>query len=281
MTSIYGFGLGVLLFLAGLVTFYLAPRVGPNPIFGVRVGYSFASREVWDKSNRFGGALIALIGVAVGGLSAFFAVLNVPASTSMIWITTITVVALLAGTGWMFVYARRLAQGSAIAHQVAPVKFRWVFVAPVLATFALLVALMILAYPQLPAEHLATHFDLSNQPDGWSSRSGFILGFGGLAALYLLIDIAAVLLATREPLIALGRWGSHWLLEPERGLLYAGFAFSLVNLILVALFADIFWFNTRGLHLFPLSALFGIGVALIAVMAALFFLLSRRVSSQA
>jgi uncharacterized membrane protein len=276
MISIYGFGMGGLLIGIGLLTSYLAPRVGPNPIFGVRVGYSFANREVWDKTNRFGGALIALIGIAIGGLSAFFALLNVPAATSMAWITGAMIVALLAATGWMFVYARRLAQRSAIAREVTPVTFRWAFVAPVLATFALLVAVMVLAYPQLPAEHLATHFDLRNQPDGWSSRVGFILGFGGLAALYTLIDIGAVVLALREPLVAFGRWGSHWRLEPDRGLLYSGIAFSLVNLILIAVFADIFWFNTRGLHLFPLSALLWIGVALVALLVALFFLLGRR-----
>jgi uncharacterized membrane protein len=277
----YGLGLGALLFAIGVITYFLAPRVGPNPIFGVRVGYSFANRQVWDKTNRFGGALFALIGLAIAALAALLAVLNIPVGNSMAWITGVTIASLLAATGWMFVYARRLAQASEAARDVAPVKFRWAYVAPVLITFGVLMVSMAVAYPQLPSDRLATHFDLSNRPDGWSTRDGFVLGYAGLAALYVLIDMAVVMLATREPLIAFGRWGSKWRLDPERGLVYSGTAFSLVNLILIGVFADIYWFNTRGLHLFPLSALLWMIVVLVAVLIGLFFLLGRRESAPA
>jgi uncharacterized membrane protein len=191
------------------------------------------------------------------------------------------VVTLLAATGWMFVYARRLALRSEIAREVAPVRFRWTYVAPVLATFGLLVGLMVLTYPQLPADRLATHFDFNYQPDGWSTRDGFMLSFAGLAPLFVLIDLIVVAVATREPLIAFGRWGSRWVLDPARGLAYTGIAFSLVNLILVAVYLDIVSFNTRGVHLFALSALLWGVVLLVGALVALFFLLAKRVSSPA
>jgi uncharacterized membrane protein len=275
----FGFGLGALLFVVGIITYVLAPRIGPNPIFGVRVGYSYATREVWDKTNRFGGALIALIGVGIAALSAFLDLLGVSAGSGTKWITGAMILTLLGAAGWMFVYARRLALGSSIAREVAPVKFRWAYAAPVLASFALLVALIVLTYPQLPADRVATHFDINNQPDGWSTRDGFVLGFAGLAALFVLMDLGAVIIATREPLVAFGRWGSHWVLDPARGLVYIGMAFSLVNLILIAVFLDIVSFNARGVHLFPLALILWIGILLVAVLIGLFFRLARRVSS--
>ncbi len=276
-----GFGLAALLFFVGVITYILAPWVGPNPIFGVRVGYAYASREVWDKTNRLGGSLFALLGIVIAGLSACLTMLNIPASSGIAWITTAMLVALLAATGFMFIYARRLALGSEIARQIAPVQFRWAYVAPVLITFGVLVALMALTYPQLPADRVATHFDFNNQPDGWSTRDGFVLGFAGLAALFVLADLIVVVVATREPLVAFGRWGSRWVLEPSRGLTYTGIAFSLVNLILIGVFLDVVSFNTRGVHLFPLASILAMTVLLVAMLIGLFFVLARRVSPSA
>ncbi len=274
----FGLAIGALLFAAGVITYVLAPRVGPNPIFGVRVGYSYASREVWDQSNRFGGVLIAAIGLATAALALLLDVLGIPQQTANMWLTAALVLGIVVSAIWMFIYARGLAQGTAIAQQTAPVQFRWAYLAPVLVSFGLLFAVVLLTYPMLPADRIATHFDMNYRPDGWSSRDNFVPTYLGLAALYVLIDIAIVLVATREPLIAFGRWGAKWLIEPARGLIYSGLAFSLVNLILVAVYLDVFWFNTRGVHLFPLNMLFGATVALIAVLVALFFMLGRRVA---
>ena len=38
-----------------------------------------------------------------------------------------------------------------------------------------------------------------------------------MAGLFVLLNAAVVFIATREPIIALGRWGSTWRLDPERG----------------------------------------------------------------
>lgn len=272
----FGLGIGALLFIAGLATYFLAPRVGPNPIFGVRVGYSYASREVWDKTNRFGGALLALVGVGTAVLGAVLQTLKVAPRDGMGILATTMIVAVLGATAWMFVYARGLAQGTPIAREIAPVKFRWTYLAPVLVTFALLVALAAYWYPQLPADRVATHFNIAEQPDGWQARDEFLLMFLGIAALVAVINVIAVIVATREPLIAFGRWGAHWRIAPERGLIYAGLAFAATNLIFVAVLWDIGWFNTRGTHAFPLSAFFWILIPLIALLVGLFFALARR-----
>ncbi|HEX9076759.1 MAG TPA: hypothetical protein VF932_13330, partial [Anaerolineae bacterium] len=122
----------------------------------------------------------------------------------------------------------------------------------------------------------ATHFNLYNQPDGWSTRDGFLISFFGMAGLFVLLNAAVVFIATREPIIALGRWGSTWRLDPERGLIYMGLALGFANLILSAALWDIAWFNTRGVHAFPLSVFLWLLVPVVAVFVGLFFLLGRR-----
>jgi uncharacterized membrane protein len=271
-----GLGIGVLLLLVGVITYFLAPRIGPNPIFGVRVGYSYASREVWDQTNRCGGALIALTGIGVAVLALLLQSLSVAPRDGIAILIAAMIAALLGETAWMFVYSRGLAQGTALAREIAAVRFRWAYLAPTLVTFALLVALAAYFYPQLPADRVATHFNLSEQPDGWQTRDEFYAMFLGLAALFVVLDALIVFVATREPLIAFGRWGSTLRLEPERGLIYAGVGFALVNVIFAIALWDIGWFNSRGGHAFPLSILLWMIVPLIAISIALFFVLGRR-----
>ncbi|MGE5264459.1 MAG: SdpI family protein [Acidobacteriota bacterium] len=271
-----GLGMGGLLFGIGLITYVFAPKVGPNPIFGVRVGYSYANREVWDKTNRFGGTLIALVGLMVALLAPVLQWLNLSEADGIRALTALMLAAILGSVIWLFIYARDLAQGTIIAREMAPVHFRWAFLAPVLVTMGLLVAVALYFYPVLPVDRLATHFNLDNRPDGWSTRDGFLMGFFGMAGLFVLLNAAVVFIATREPIIALGRWGSTWRLDPERGLIYTGVALGFANLILLVALWDIAWFNTRGVHAFPLSIFLWLLVPIIAMFVGLFFLLGRR-----
>lgn len=272
-----GFSLliGGILMLAGIATYYLAPRVGPNPIFGVRIGYAYASREIWDKTNRFGGGLLALVGVGTMILGGVLQLLKVGARDGIGILTTVMLVTLIGATAWMFIYARTLSQGTPIARELAPVRFRWVYLAPVGVTFALLVMLAVLWYPMLP-ERMAVHFNIAEQPDGWQARDEFILTYLGLAALFVVLNVLAVLVATREPLIAFGRWGKLWRLDPERGLIFAGIGLALANLILIAVLWNVVWFNTQGTHAFSYWWILWTIVPLIGIIVALFFVLARR-----
>ena len=255
----FGLLIGAILLAAGLATYYLAPRVGPNPIFGVRIGYAYASREIWDKTNRFGGALMALVGVATALLGLLLTLLNVTAGDGRVWLTAAMLAALAGALAWTFFYARGLARGTPIARDMLPVPFRWAYFAP-----------------QLPADHVASHFNINDQPDGWTSRGDFVVSFLGLGLLFVILDAIAVIVATREPLIAFGRWGANWRLEPARGLVYLGGAFGLVNLIFIGVLLNVVWYNTRGGFLYPFSVLL-LGVAvLVALLIAMFFALARR-----
>lgn len=268
--------LGAILLVMGLLTAWLAPRVGPNPLFGMRIGYAYASREVWDRTNRLGGLLFALAGLVTAAAGLILGWAGAPLGLMMTGGTVLMMALLLGSTVWTFLYARQLAQGTPIARRYAPLPFRWTYVAPVLLTYALLVAAALALFPQMPAAHMATHFGWNDQADGWMTRDGFLWSFLGITALFPALDLLVVFVATREPLIAFERWGRDWHIAPERGLVYTGLALALATLLMVALLVDVVWFNAQEAHLFPLSGLLWVGLLLVVVIVALFFYFARR-----
>ncbi len=272
----FGIFLGALLFIIGLLTYWLAPRVGPNPIFGVRIGYAFASREVWDRTNRAGGALIAATGAGVILLAFVLRMLSIADNSAIAINLGAMLVALIAETVWLGFYARRLAQRTVLAQEITPVQFRWAYLAPVLVSSAALIAAGVYFYPFLPPDRVATHFDFNGQPNDWMSRGSLYLFFIGLGLFLVLINALVVLVATHEPLIAFKRWGARWRMGPEHGLVYTGLALGLGDLILAYAFLDIGWFNTRGSHVVPITAFLWIVFLLIPILIALFFVLGQR-----
>ena len=272
----FGLGLGALLVAIGLVTYWLAPRVGPNPWFGVRTGYSVASREVWNASNRAGGLAFVVCGLALGLLAVALAYLGVGQGTATTILTAWLILSLLGALGWLVLYSRRLAQGTRVAGELRPVAFRWAYLAPVLISLALLLVMAVYLYPQLPAQRLATHFDLAGHPDGWMDRGGFLLSFLAIAVFCALLNVAVVLWATREPLIAVDRLGSRWWMSPERGLIFLGLIMATLNLFFAVLLWDVALFNIQGAHPLPMGLFGWLVVPILIVAVAGFFLLAQR-----
>lgn len=62
----------ILLIGVGLIIYFIANRIPPNPFLGFRIGYAYVSRRVWVKLNRISGIVVALIGVLVLVESLFF-----------------------------------------------------------------------------------------------------------------------------------------------------------------------------------------------------------------
>lgn len=271
-----GFGVGALLIAIGAVTYWLAPLVGPNPWFGVRTGYSVASREVWDRTNRVGGLSFVGFGLLLWLAAAVMGLLGIDGKTSSGVLAGGLVAGALAATGIGLLYSRRLAMNTAAAREVAAVPFRWVYVAPVLVSAALLAALAFYYYPQLPVQRLATHFDAAGNANGWMSRDGFMTSFLGLAAVFTLLDVLVVWWAGREPLIAVDRLGSSWWMGPERGLLFMAGVMTFLNLFFAVLLWDTVVFNLQGAHGIPMNMLLWVVVPIMVVVVAGFFLLASR-----
>jgi len=273
----FGFGLGAVLVVVGAITYFLAPRVGPNPIFGLRTGYNLVSREVWDKSNRVGGAAMALVGL-LALVATPLIVWAVPREgTAFTAIIIVVIGPLLATTGWLFAYTRRLAQGTVLASSLRVVPLCWRRMALPLGSLAVVGVNALVAWRLLPPGPVASHFNLAGEADGWSSRLALVLIFVIASAILTLIPVIVNLVASREPAIAISRLGGLYL-PPERGLAYVGATIAVTNLFMVVILWDIVDFNTRGAHLAPsIGGVIWPAVAvLLAAIVGLFFVYARR-----
>lgn len=272
----FGLLLGGIIFVAGVAIYFLAPRVGPNPIFGVRVGYAYASREIWDKTNRFGGVLFILVGAGTAMLGLLLPFLNVSARDGVNALVMAMLVGVIGATVRVFLYARGLAQGTAIAREFTPIKFRWTYLAPMFITFLLFVTFAAYVYPALPVERVPSHFNINDQPDAWQSRNDFVFTLVGMSAVFLALNVLIVFIATREPMLTFSRWGKSWRLDPARGLIFVGLAVSLINLVFIAILWNVWWLVTRGVLAFSFGWILGMIVPLIAAIIGLYFVLGRK-----
>ena len=275
MTVMFGYLMGVLLVVIGIATYLWAPRVGPNPFFGVRTGYSYANREVWDQSNRVGGLVMTGIGVLLLVVATVLQLVGAPVGTAMLVLTGVMLTTLLGMVGWLFVYTRRLALGTATARSLTPVRLDWTLFAPALGAYALLALTTLALYPTLP-EVLVTHFDVAGQPNGWTGRTAFTILYLGLGLLLAAIPTVAGLVGRYEPIIGLSRLNG-WRLEPRQGILVTSWMMALALLFLLVILLDLAWFNWYGVHLVepgPLTV--GGMVVLLGGALALFFRYARR-----
>ena len=87
------------------------------------------------------------------------------------------------------------------------------------------------AWPRLP-DRVATHFGLSLQPDGWSSK-------GKLAAVILIAVVGQAALAT---FVLLHMAGAAW---------PAGLIMLVVNIVLVSVFWQVINYNAEGTRFQP------------------------------
>jgi uncharacterized membrane protein len=106
---LFGFGLAAIISVSGLLIYIIAPRVGPNPVFGVRTGYSFANRGVWNRVNRVGGLLLIILGFLLYFLSVTQVWLDVSKQKGILNIAAVLVFGLLSLVIWLFLYSKKLA----------------------------------------------------------------------------------------------------------------------------------------------------------------------------
>ncbi len=272
----FGILMGLLMLGAGASMYFLAPRIGPNPIFGVRTGYSFANRDVWDQSNRFGGIVFGGIGLALLALTAFLVAVGVQGDPAIWWLTGALLVLILGGTAWIIAYTRRLALGTSLAHTLAPVDVPFRTVAPVVITWGLLALLCLALWPTL-SPVIATHFGPNGQPNDWMTRTAFTLFYIGLSGLLTLIPLGVAWVARREPIIGVSRLGSRWYIAPREGVALAAWLMATVNLSLLLPLLDTAWFDWYGVHVMDLGLMTLLMVVwLVGSALALFMVFARR-----
>jgi len=261
MILLFGFGTGVLFVVLGLATFYLAPKVGPNPVFGLRTVHTMTHRDVWDAANRLTGLVLMGLGVLYALLTLLLHWLAVSATAGVLILAGTMLVLLLGSVVGLAGYARRLSEGRGIRRETSPVPFRWRYVAPSLLIIGVTLALAAWAYPQLPSL-IATRFDLEGSPRSWSSPERLMATVLGAQWLLLAVQLFLVALVTRWPW-ALALEEAGWPFDRPQLLETLSGVWALVQGVIALFTADTVWYNVQGAHLFPQALLLTVAVLVV------------------
>lgn len=183
----------LVLLLGGLLA--LAFRKRRNPLIGFRVGYTYHSERVWEKVNTFAGVFSVVYSLFLLAL-AFY---GVSRNIFTLGVVGFVIIQLFIGL-WMAKREYELDELSEEAPEKPPAtgKTEGASIKPYLliqlgflAFYLLLVALL---WDRLP-ERIATHFNASSEPDGYSGRLWGVLGVPVLAWLLPLV----LTLPAKEP----------------------------------------------------------------------------------
>ncbi|MDY6866263.1 MAG: SdpI family protein [Halobacteriota archaeon] len=187
-----GLSIGALITLVAVMGYFLAPKIGPNPWFGVRIGYTFIDRGVWDEVNRYAGKLLTIVGVFLMILSLFLEV--DPADQEKI-AETIIIFAIVMICLCVLVLIRIYLRSAYMAEELdgrkttdktlrrlEPLEIHWIYGAAPIIAFLALVLLLFTYYAELPQE-MASRFDLNGNPVVWMDKGDYM-------ALYLVASLS-------------------------------------------------------------------------------------------
>lgn len=263
MLLLFGLSMGTLFVVLGLATFYLAPKVGPNPVFGLRTVHTVAHRDVWETANRLTGLVLIGLGVLYALLTLLLSGLAVLATAGVVILAVAMLVSLLGSVVGLAGYARRLSERQGIVRETSPVPFRWRYVAPSLLLIGVTLAMATWAYPQLPSL-IAIRFDLEGDPRSWSSPERLMATVLGTQWLLLAVQLFLVALVTRWPW-ALALEEAGWPFDRPRLLETLSGVWALVQSVIALFAVDTIWYNVQGTHLFPQALLLTVAILVVPV----------------
>ncbi len=166
--------INIIYLLTGILEYFIAPKIGPNPYLGFKIGYTFADREVWNKANRLMGKFIIIHSLIL------FPTALIP--NFLLYYLILFMVPLIAFIPFGIRYAAiQLEMKGAKSENVSQIKMEGITVgkfwslSPFLL-YLLLIALEFITYPSLP-DVIAVHFDAAGNPNGWSSKGSFLISY--------------------------------------------------------------------------------------------------------
>ncbi len=230
--------INVIYLISALLVLFLAPKIGPNPYFGFRIGYSFSSRKVWDKTNRFAGILMTIHALFLFPII----ILN-----NIVYYIIALIVPLLVISIVGIIYASHKLEEERVEVKgpVKPIKplettFVWKYLGIILLLILLL--MMLIAYSSLP-NRMAVHFDTSGNPNGWSSKNDFYTTYIILAGAYLALLYFIIYAGKKYPVAlhsGVMRIGKDTVFKATI------LSLNIVFFILMATFLWIYFYNISG-----------------------------------
>lgn len=184
--------IGVLFVVVGILTYMF--RNTPNPYIGVRLGYTYFSKEAWNRANTFAALYCVLLGVVL----LFLAFMQLP--------DNVFILLMLVGIAPMVIVTYRIAKETyeredlkmPINGEPKLVRLNvkgYLFIQLVMIVIYLLIVEVL--WNELPGV-VATHFDVYGNPDSFMNKfSGAIIApVAGLA----IVPIITALIS-KEPML--------------------------------------------------------------------------------
>ena len=190
-----------------IVAFYLvmavlqysvAPKLGPNPYFGLKIGYTLSSKEVWVKANKKVGYLMILHGIILIPFS-------VVAGDNVLLFILPFLVPLIAISIYGIWYSARLLEtieksGPYSKVPIKPIKLSLPWKISPLLLVLITVAFICVTYPSLP-NVVAVHFDSSGNPNGWSSRETLVQLYFVYLATFAAVAYLLIYAGEKHPIL--------------------------------------------------------------------------------
>ena len=189
--------LDVIYIIVALLQYSVAPRVGPNPYLGFRIGYTLSSEKVWKKANRW-----------IGKIMLIHSLLLLPLCFiphALVYFLILWVVPLILFIPIGIRYAStHLEEEGAKEEEVSLKKIEPITaglpwnISPVVVYLALL-SFMVLTYSSLP-NVIAIHFDSSGNPNGWSCKGDFFAWYNVISLILMFTAYIFVYLGKKHPI---------------------------------------------------------------------------------
>ncbi len=190
-----------------IVAFYLvmavlqysvAPKLGPNPYFGLKIGYTLSSKEVWVKANKKVGYLMILHGIVLIPFSVI-------AGDNVLLFLLPFLVPLIAISIYGIWYSARLLEtieksGPYSTVPIKPIKLSLPWKISPLLLVLITVVFICVTYPSLP-NVVAVHFDSSGNPNGWSSRETLIQLYFVYLATFAAVAYLLIYAGEKHPIL--------------------------------------------------------------------------------
>ena len=190
----------------GAILYFLIRKIPPNIFVGVRIGFTFISREVWIKVNREYGASLIALGIAVLILMRLGLPPNTLLTTSLVTSIVLTVVFLIRAYRLAEYYTTmkpEVSKGEVKALQ--PLKAGLLRTSLAIAPPIIIALLGIATYSLLPNQ-VAVHFDSNGLPNLFEDKDSFMKSTTPLFTILALVSAASIVLGRKLPIAFYNPW---------------------------------------------------------------------------
>ena len=181
-----------------VLQYTVAPKIGPNPYFGLKIGYTLSSKEVWVKANKKVGYLMILHGIALIPFSVI-------AGDNVLLFLLPFLVPLIAISIYGIWYSARLLEtieksGPYSTVPIKPIKLSLPWKISPLLLVLITAAFIWFTYQSLP-NVVAVHFDSSGNPNGWSTRETLVQLYFVYLATFTAVAYLLIYAGEKHPLL--------------------------------------------------------------------------------